>query len=195
MSMIIILMGVSGCGKTTIGKELGKILGWDFHDGDNFHSPENVKKMNSGIPLTDKDREPWLKTLGSEIKKWNQNKNNAILACSALKARYREILGVNQDDVKTVFLKGSYDLLITRLESRKDHYMDPGLLNSQLETLEEPISGLAICINQTPQKIIETIVKEFGLQTKCPGQARMRPHLARRSPRRSVFSEDERSPE
>ncbi len=163
--MVIILMGVSGCGKTTIGLELNKALGWRFYDGDDFHNPENVKKMKNGIALTDEDRMPWLNRLTGEIKQWNQNGQNVILACSALKAGYRKSLGVDQKMVKTVFLKGSFPLLKKRLEDRENHFMNPELLDSQLKTLEEPAGGVEVSIDQTPGQIAETIIKKLDLQT------------------------------
>ena len=162
--MVIILMGTCGCGKTTIGEALNKKLGWNFYDADNYHSQVNVEKMAKGIPLTDDDRKPWLEGLSIEIKKWNTNEGNAILACSALKQIYRKILGVDQKEVVTVFLKGDYDLLSERMQSRKGHYMNPKLLDSQLETLEAPLEGLTVNIDKDPGQITDEIIDKLSLR-------------------------------
>ena len=156
--MVIVLMGVSGCGKTTIGQELSKQTGWKFYDGDDFHSPDNVEKMRNGIPLTDADRAPWLETLATSIKEWNRDGGNAILACSALKADYRRTLGIDQNQVVAVHLKGSLETIRSRLESRSGHYMDPNLLNSQFDTLEEPSDALTVLIDRSPQEIAKEIL-------------------------------------
>lgn len=162
--MIIVLMGPCGCGKTTVGEYLNKQLGWSFYDADNYHSDANVEKMQNGIALTDADRKPWLKGLSSEIKKWNANNGNAILACSALKDIYRKMLGVDQKTVVTVFLEGSYDLLSERMKKRSGHYMDPNLLQSQLDTLEIPNDGFIVSIDQIPEKVAETIITSLKLK-------------------------------
>ena len=161
--MVVILMGVSGCGKTTVGRELQSLLNWDFYDADDYHPRENVEKMSSGIPLTDEDRKPWLEGLASEIKKWNADRGNAILACSALKAVYRDMLGVDQKSVVTVFLKGDFDLLAERLRNRKGHYMNPDLLQSQLDTLEEPDGGLVFNIKLSPSDIAKKTAVQLRL--------------------------------
>ena len=110
-STVLILMGPMGCGKTTIGKMLAEKLGWSFYDGDDFHPKKNVEKMRAGIALTDEDRKLWLKKLRVSIQHWLRDKQNSILACSALKESYREFLGVDQNKVKTVYLRGSYEIL------------------------------------------------------------------------------------
>jgi carbohydrate kinase (thermoresistant glucokinase family) len=161
--MVIILMGVSGCGKTTVGRELQSLLDWDFYDADDYHPRENVEKMSSGIPLTDEDRKPWLEGLAREIIKWNTGGGNAILACSALKGVYRDMLGVDDKSVVTVFLTGDFDLLAKRLRNRKGHYMPPDLLRSQLDTLEEPDNGLVFSIELSPSVIAEDIVVQLGV--------------------------------
>src|ERR1051325_5144135 len=135
--MVIILMGVTGSGKTTIGKQLAGDLGWKYYDADAFHSPANIKKMSSGTPLNDVDRLPWLESLRDLIQKSLAQNENAVLACSALKRSYRDYLVVNER-VKVVYLKGTYDLIQTRLNQRHGHYMDPALLDSQFDILEEP---------------------------------------------------------
>ncbi|MGB7555746.1 MAG: gluconokinase, partial [Candidatus Korobacteraceae bacterium] len=141
--MIIILMGVSGVGKTTIGKALAQELHWRFAEGDDFHSAANIAKMHAGIPLTDEDRAPWLQSLRSAITRWLAAGENVVLACSALKASYRETLQV-APEVKFVYLRGSFELIAQRLASRHGHYMNPHLLRSQFDTLEEPIDTVTI---------------------------------------------------
>ena len=161
--IVLILMGPMGCGKTTIGKLLAERLGWTFYDGDEFHSPENVKKMRAGIALTDEDRKLWLETLRAGIQQWLEQGQNAIMACSALKQAYRDLLGVDQKAVRTVYLKGSYELLRKRVEERRHPYMNKDLLRSQLEILEEPKDGLTVDISATPPAIVRTILKELKM--------------------------------
>ena len=161
--MVLILMGPMGCGKTTIGKMLGEKLGWAFYDGDDFHPKKNVEKMRAGIALTDEDRKAWLEKLHANIRPWLRDKQNSILACSALKQAYRDILGVDQDTVKTVYLKGSYELLRKRIEGRQHPYMDKNLLRSQVETLEEPSDGLTVDISATPETIVRIIMDRLNL--------------------------------
>jgi carbohydrate kinase (thermoresistant glucokinase family) len=161
--MVLVLMGPMGCGKTAIGKMLAKKLGWPFYDADDFHPKENVEKMRAGIALTDEDRKLWLEKLRANIQRWLKHRKSTILACSALKQAYRDILGVNQSTVRTVYLKGSYELLRKRLEERQHPYMDKNLLRSQLDTLEEPKDGLTVDISATPEIIVGTIIKSLKL--------------------------------
>lgn len=161
--MVLILMGPMGCGKTTIGKMLGAKLGWPFYDGDDFHPKKNVEKMRTGIALTDQDRKLWLEKLHANIQHWLKDKQNSILACSALKQSYRDILGVNQNTVRTVYLKGSYELLRTRIGERQHPYMDKNLLRSQLDTLEEPRDGLTVDISATPEIVVSNIINNLNL--------------------------------
>jgi carbohydrate kinase (thermoresistant glucokinase family) len=161
--MVLILMGPMGCGKTTIGKMLAAKLGWSFHDGDNFHPERNVEKMRAGIALTDEDRKAWLNKLHANIQRWLREKQNSILACSALKQAYRDMLGVDQNTVRTVYLKGSYELLRKRIEERQHPYMDKNLLRSQLDTLEEPKDGLTVDISATPETIVSIIINRLDL--------------------------------
>lgn len=161
--MVLVLMGPMGCGKTAIGKMLAKKLGWPFYDADDFHPKENVEKMRAGIALTDEDRKLWLEKLRANIQRWLKHRQSTILACSALKQAYRDILGVNQSTVRTVYLKGSYELLRKRLEERQHPYMDKNLLRSQLDTLEEPKDGLTVDISATPEIIVGTIIKSLKL--------------------------------
>ncbi|QFS46173.1 gluconokinase [Nostoc sphaeroides CCNUC1] len=164
-SMIIILMGVSGSGKTTIGKLLADTLQWEFSDADAFHSPENVEKMRRGIPLSEADRMPWLQDLQAAIKNWLQENKNVVLACSALKDSYRQFLLLDSDGfanakgdrIKLVYLKGSYELIQRRLQERSNHYMSEKLLNSQFYTLEEPLHTISMDVAQPPQVIVQNI--------------------------------------
>jgi carbohydrate kinase (thermoresistant glucokinase family) len=161
-SMVLILIGPMGCGKTTIGKMLAGKLGWSFFDGDDFHPRENVEKMQAGVALTDEDRKVWLDTLHSNIVNWLKQGQNTILACSALKQAYRNLLGVDQQKVKTVYLKGSYELLRRRIDERQHRYMSKDLLRSQLGTLEEPGDGLTVDISATPEIIVGIIMKNLN---------------------------------
>ena len=134
--MVVIIFGVSGAGKTTLGKLLARKLGWAFYEADNFHSSTNIEKMHTGIPLIDKDRWPWLESLRELIKRLDP-KEDAVLACSGLKQAYRRFLLVN-DQVKFVYLRGDYPLIANQLRKRKGHFMIPELLKSQFSDLEEP---------------------------------------------------------
>ena len=156
--MVIVLIGPMGCGKTTIGEILAEKLAWKFYDADDYHPIANKKKMSEGIPLDDPDRVPWLETLHQIITDHLSNGNNMILACSALKQSYREILGIDQKQVHSVFLKGSFELLKGRLTSRTHEYMSQELLASQLSTLEEPTTGLIVDISGTPEQAGQAII-------------------------------------
>jgi carbohydrate kinase (thermoresistant glucokinase family) len=160
-AMVLILMGPMGCGKTLIGKMLTEKLGWPFYDGDDFHPAENVEKMRAGIALNDEDRKLWLETLHAHIQRWLKDGQNTLLAFSGRKQAYRGILGVNQTTVRTVYLKGSYELLSKRIEGRQHPYMNKSLLKSQLDTLEEPKDGLCVDISPTPEIIVRTIIKNL----------------------------------
>jgi gluconokinase len=160
--MIIIIMGVAGSGKTTIGSLLARELGWKFYDADDFHSELNRAKMSQGISLTDEDRAGWLMTLKELIAQNIQQNVPAILACSALKNSYRDALKVNEQ-VKFIYLQGTYEQIKKRLNDRSGHFMSAGMLDSQFQTLEEPQSALTIDIAHTPQKIISIIRKGFKL--------------------------------
>ena len=161
--MVLILMGPMGSGKTTIGKMLAEKLGWPFYDGDRFHPKENVEKMRAGIALTDEDRRLWLQKLRDKIQRWLKERQDTILACSALKQAYRDILGVDQKTVRTVYLIGSYELLRKRIEGREHPYMNKDLLRSQLDTLEEPEEGLRVNISASPDRIVHTIIQNLKL--------------------------------
>lgn len=152
--MFIVLMGVSGCGKTTVGKKLAKALDIPYYEGDAFHPQENVEKMASGIPLTDEDRAGWLGKLSDLIRARLQAGESGILSCSALKEKYREKLWVDQGQVRFIYLQGTYHLILRRLEDRKGHYMPRDLLKSQFDALEEPENVLTIDIDQPPDAIV-----------------------------------------
>src|SRR5271154_2729799 len=154
--MVVVLMGVAGSGKTTVGKLLASQLGWEFADGDDYHSAANVEKMRSGIPLTDADRAPWLETLRALINGWIAAGTNAVLACSALKELYRETLQVGPE-VRLVYLKGTPELLRQRLHARTGHYMTEGMLQSQLAALEEPENAVVVGVDQPPAEIVAAI--------------------------------------
>lgn len=165
----IIIMGVSGSGKTSVGKLLAEKLDMPFYDGDDFHPESNVEKMRSGKPLNDQDRYPWLKTLADQIEKMNQE-GGGVLACSALKQSYRDILaGADGAKVTFVYLKGNQDLIADRLSGREGHYMPAELLDSQFQTLEEPMDSVTVSINQKPDEIVKGIIdklNEPGLKNK-----------------------------
>jgi gluconokinase len=161
--MIIILMGVSGSGKTTVGERLAQALGWPFYDGDQFHPPANVAKMQQGTPLTDEDRWPWLHALRTQIETWIRQGVSAVLACSALKQAYRAYLIIDEGEVKLVYLKGDYNLIHERLAQRRGHFMPPGLLASQFAALEEPEQGVVVDIVHSPETIVALIRERLGV--------------------------------
>jgi gluconokinase len=157
--VIVIVSGVSGAGKTTVGKLLAEQLGWRFYEADDFHPHGNIDKMRSGRPLTDEDRWPWLQRLREQITRSIAAKENAVLACSALKHAYRERLRVS-DDVKFVFLRGDYGLVEKQLRRRRAHFMNPELLRSQFTDLEGPEPNedvLTIELGRTPEEFVEEI--------------------------------------
>jgi gluconokinase len=157
-----IVMGVSGSGKTSVGKALAEHLGWDFYDADNFHPPENVSKMAKGIPLNDSDRVPWLASLHDLISSSLTQKRPGVLACSALKEWYRQQLLEGNEGVQIIYLQGNYDLIWSRMSDRRDHYMKPHMLQSQFETLEEPTNALTIDISMSVDDIVQEIISKMS---------------------------------
>ena len=158
---IIIVMGVSGSGKSTIGSFLARELGFDFQDGDQFHPAANVEKMHARIPLTDADRRPWLEAIAEFIDRTREAHGHAVVACSALKRRYRQILIGDRSEVHLVYLKGDAALIAGRLTGRHGHFMPPELLNSQFEALEEPgpeENPITVSIAEQPAAIVARII-------------------------------------
>ena len=160
--MIILIMGVSGVGKTTIGRALAQQLGWQFADADDFHTAANVAKMRAGIPLSDADRAPWLQSLRARIDGWLASHQSAVLACSALKQAYREQL-IAGPDVKLVFLHADLSLIAERMAARQGHYMNPDLLRSQFDALDVPREGLSLDAGRPVSEIVAAIRSSFGI--------------------------------
>lgn len=154
-------MGPAGSGKTTVGELLASQLGWEFADGDTFHSPANIEKMSRGVPLDDRDRFPWLDAIHEAMEQWSAQRRNVVLACSALKKSYRERLLINSA-VRLVYLKGTYDLLRQRLHARKGHYATEQILTSQFADLEEPADAIAIDVDRSPEEIVLEIRKQLA---------------------------------
>jgi gluconokinase len=162
----LVVMGVSGSGKSTIAERLAARLGWRFEDADRFHPPANVAKMSAGYPLTDEDRWPWLQAIADEIDRTCKASERAVVACSALKHAYRDILVHGRDDVRIVFLNGTQDLIAGRLAARKGHFMPPGLLASQFKTLEPPQAGerpVTVSIDASVETIVDDIIRQLNL--------------------------------
>jgi len=156
LRVVVLLMGVSGAGKTTVGKLLASQLGWEFADADDYHSAANVEKMRNGIPLTDTDRGPWLESLRAVIADWIEAGKNGVLACSALKKAYRDMLVVGSE-VRVVYLKADREVLRERLLGRHGHYMKEGLLESQIATLEEPTGVIVVNGDEPPEDVARAI--------------------------------------
>ena len=156
-------MGVSGSGKTTIGLALARALGWEFHDGDDQHPAANREKMRAGIPLTEADRLPWLETLAALIRGWREEGRNAVLACSALTRKSREMLGVGSPGVALVHLRGPEALIRARLEQRTGHYFPPALVESQFATLEEPADAIEVDVEPATAEIVAEILRRLKL--------------------------------
>ena len=162
--MVLVLMGVSGSGKTTVGKALAADLGWAFVEADDFHPVANVEKMRGGVPLDDEDRWPWLQALRERVDQACGRGEDVVLACSALKHEYREYLERNDPGcVRYVYLRGSEELIRRRLEEREGHFMDPALLRSQFEALEPPEGAIQVDITPAPEVIAAEIRRKLGL--------------------------------
>jgi carbohydrate kinase (thermoresistant glucokinase family) len=165
---VLVVMGVSGCGKSTIASMLAHRLHWIYEDGDWLHPKSNIEKMHHGEPLNDEDRWPWLHAIADWIDATRQAGNHGVVACSALKRAYRDILVGGRRDVRIVYLKGDQDLIARRIAARADHFMPPDLLDSQFKALEEPKADehpLVVSIVPHPREIVETIVKKLGIDS------------------------------
>lgn len=160
--MVVIVMGVSGAGKTTIGRLLAEQVQWQFADADDFHPSANVEKIRNGIALNDADREPWLASLRLAVSNWIAQKRSAVLACSALKQSYRHELQVGPE-VRFVYLKGSPELIAERLRARQGHFANEQILASQIDVLEEPEGAIVVDISESPERIVTIIRERLGL--------------------------------
>jgi carbohydrate kinase (thermoresistant glucokinase family) len=167
---VLVVMGVSGSGKSTIGSLLALRLHWEFEDGDWFHPAANIEKMHKGIPLTDDDRWPWLAAIAAWIDRTRRNGGHGIVACSALKRRYPDVLIGDRADVRLVYLKGEEALIARRIATRHEHFMPPSLLHSQFEALEEPGAGenpVIVSVDPTPREIVAQIVSLLDLSPQA----------------------------
>jgi gluconokinase len=167
--MVILLMGTTGAGKTTVGKLLAARLHWTFLDADDFHPPVNIEKMHNGIPLTDADRWPWLNNIHTELQRLTQSGKNVVLACSALKQSYRDLLSVGLD-MRIVYLRGTYDAMRQHIEARHGHFAGESILAGQFADLEEPHGALALDVSHPPQQLVTGIITGLHLSES--------PHLA-----------------
>jgi gluconokinase len=171
----LIVMGVSGSGKSTIADRLAERLCWTYEDGDRFHPASNVAKMKAGQPLTDGDRWPWLRAISDEIDRVCKAGQHAVIACSALKRAYRDVLVHGRNDVRIVFLNGAQPLIASRLALRKDHFMPPGLLDSQFKTLEPPEANenpVTVSIDAPVDAIVEDVLRQLALAPADCGKSR-----------------------
>jgi gluconokinase len=160
--MILLVMGVTGSGKTTVGKLLAQSLGWLFLDADDFHPAENIEKMKHGVPLTDEDREPWLAAIHGELLKCAAKNQDAVLACSALKQSYRETLA-SRVDLRICYLKGTYSEIKSRLENRSGHFAGEAILSGQFSDLEEPRDALVMRVSDTSEEIVQDALRKLKL--------------------------------
>lgn len=160
---IIVLMGVSGSGKTTVGKMLATQLEWSFYDGDDFQPKDNLIKMEQGMPLNDRDRRPWLLAIHNLLVGLSAKRGRSIIACSALKQDYRDLLVTGLQGIRFVYLKGEYAILEDRLKRRQGHYFKAGLLGSQFEILEEPEDAVTVNVDNPPEAIVARIRKDLVL--------------------------------
>jgi gluconokinase len=176
--VILILMGVSGIGKTTIGKGLATCTGWTFEDADDYHSEANRKKMAAGVPLNDEDRAPWLATVHERLTQYFREGKSVIFACSALKQKYREQLaeGFAENDFRFVYLFAPVDLIRERIQLRDHAYMNPKLLDSQVETLEEPSAAWPVSVAGTPEQSVNEILARMRKAGKLANGGRTNDH-------------------
>jgi gluconokinase len=171
----LVVMGVSGSGKSTIADKLAERLNWRYEDGDRFHPARNVAKMSAGHPLTDEDRRPWLQAISDEIDRVCKAGQHAVIACSALKRAYRDILVHGRSDVRIIYLTGTQELIASRLALRTGHFMPPGLLDSQFKTLEPPGESenpVTVPIDASVEAIVHDIVSQLGLSPADRGRNR-----------------------
>jgi len=169
---VAVVMGVSGSGKTTIADDVSKRLGWPLLEGDTFHPPANVEKMSRGVPLTDEDRWPWLRAIAAAIDEVRGRGGSAVVACSALKRAYRDILIGDRHDVWLVYLRGTKDLIAKRMAARKGHFMPVALLDSQFATLEEPGPGehpIVVSVEPPPRDIVAAVLRALQERGAVPG--------------------------
>ena len=173
-ALVLVVMGVSGSGKTTMGRELARRLGWPFEEGDELHPPENIAKMASGQPLTDADRAPWLDRVAAWISGRLSAGGSGVIACSALKRAYRVRLASGREAlVRFVYLKGDFDLIAGRVERRRGHFMPPSLLASQFADLEEPApeeGAIVVDISTPPEAQVDAVIAALGLAGTSPGR-------------------------
>ncbi len=168
---VLVMMGVSGSGKTTAASKVAERLGWQMLEGDKLHPPANIAKMKAGTPLDDDDRWPWLRAIAGAIDDWRAKGVSGVVACSALKRAYRDILIGPRTDVRLVYLQGSHDLIARRMAARHGHFMPPGLLDSQFATLEEPGEAerpIVVSIAPAPEAIVEGIIEKLRQQELVP---------------------------
>lgn len=160
--MILLVMGVTGAGKTTIGKRLANRLGWPFLDADDFHPPANIEKMTHGIPLTDADRAPWLANMHAELQRLTSLGQNAVLACSALKQSYRDILSAGLD-TRVIYLRGTYDQMRQHILARHGHFAGEAILAGQFADLQEPDDALILDVGAAPGELVDAAISQLGL--------------------------------
>ena len=175
MPCALIVMGVSGSGKSTIAEKLAQRLSWTYEDGDRFHPAGNVAKMSAGHPLTDEDRWPWLQAIANEIDRVCKSGEHAVIACSALKRSYRDVLVHGRSDVRIVYLNGTQQLIAGRLAQRKGHFMPPGLLASQFKTLEPPgmdENPVTVSIDASVEEIVDDTISQIGLSPRASSTPR-----------------------
>jgi gluconokinase len=157
-----VLMGVSGSGKTTVGKLLAERLGWTFYDADDFHSPASIAKMTAGSPLNDEDRAPWLESLHELISSSIKHNSPGVLACSALKDKYRQLLVSGIENIHIVYLKGDYAVIQQHMQARQGHYMKSEMIKSQFDVLEEPENVSVMDVRRSPDEIVDKILEKTG---------------------------------